>query len=54
MNANDLLLYTIITLSTIFAMINVWNYKKFKSLKTENELLKYKLNDCEQRRTTCP
>lgn len=52
MNADDLF-YTAILLSMIFAIINVWNFRKYKALKIENELLKYKLNDCEQRRTTC-
>lgn len=38
-------------------MANAWNYKGYKELKiklrlkdAENELLKLKLNDCEQRR----
>jgi hypothetical protein len=51
MNVNDCFFYILIMLSTVFAMVNVWNYKKFKSLKTENELLKFKLKDCEQRGT---
>lgn len=52
---SDDLFYGTIMISTILAIVNVWNYNKFKALKTENELLKFKLNDCEQRRTgtTC-
>lgn len=52
MNANDAILYTIISLSTIFAMINVWNYKSYKLLKKENELLKFKLKECHERAGT--
>jgi ribosomal protein S19 len=51
MQTNDYFLWAIILISMVFAMVNVWNYKKYKSLKIENELLKFKLKDCEQRRT---
>ncbi len=47
MNADELL-NSITIICTILAIINVWNYKGYKSLKIENELLKLKLKDCER------
>ncbi len=44
----------------ILAVINVYNYRDYKRTgiklrlsELENELLKFKLNDCEQRGTKC-
>lgn len=48
----DILFTSLITVTSfILAMINLWNLKKFKHLTAENELLKFKLKECERART---
>lgn len=42
----------ILAVGVIFAGVNLWNFRKFKELKIENELLKLKLKNCEQRGTS--
>lgn len=52
MNANDIstiLLSALMLISGITGLINIAHFKEFKKLKIENELLKYKLKECEQR-----
>lgn len=64
MNENYLY-YSLILISTILAMVNVWKYKDYKALSIKDKLnelkittLEQKLKDCEQRRlngiSECP
>ncbi|MCW3111355.1 MAG: hypothetical protein JWQ09_5861 [Segetibacter sp.] len=54
MNTNDIseiLYYILIILSSLTGIWNLLYFKEFKKMKVENELLKLKLERCEQRRT---
>lgn len=53
-NSNDIsnLLYCLLLVTgAVFGALNLLRYREFKALKIENELLKFKLKECEQRRT---
>lgn len=48
---STLLLCVLLSVAGVFGALNLWNYRKFKELKIENELLKFKLKECEQSRS---
>lgn len=51
-NETSSILYSILLFfGMILAAVNLIRFKEFKRLKVENELLKFKLKDCEQRGT---
>lgn len=48
---STLLLAILLTAGGIFGALNLWHHKDYKRLKIENELLKFKLKECEQSRS---
>lgn len=45
---STLILCLLLTAGAVIGALNLLHYRKYKELKIENELLKFKLKECEQ------